>query len=151
MAVIDVIIQCLFIFFSTIGFSIIFNVKSSELVYCGFTGLVCFILYKFVNDFYDQEFLAIIVGVFVASCMSRKLAYIRKMPVTLYVIPAIIPLAPGGAVYLTMYNIIFQNYAETLRYSFTVMKIAGGIVIGMTIALSLPYKWFNKSILKKER
>lgn len=144
--VVSILTQSLFIFLSTIGFSILFNVKFSELLYCGFTGLVCFVFYKCIYVYLNQEFMGVIIGTFVATCISRRLAFKRKAPVTVYVIPAIIPLVPGGSVYLTMNSIIFSKYADVIKYSYQIITLAGGIVIGMSIALTLPSSWFNKTV-----
>ncbi len=146
---IDILIECCFIFVATIGFSIIFNVKSNQLIYCGFTGVVCFAIYKVFLDYLGLEFYGVVLGTFVGVVIARRLAYIRKIPAAIYAIPAIIPLAPGGTIYLTIYNTIYGNYVDVLKYAFITTKIAGGIVIGMSIALSLPNKWFGYSTLMR--
>ncbi len=147
----EIFVQCIFIFLATIGFSVLFNVKEEELIYCGITGLICFSIYKIFHSYLNIEFYGIILGTFVAVLVARRFAYLRKMPAAVYIIPAIIPLAPGGYIYLTIYNIIFGNYLEVLGHLFTVIKISGGIVIGMSIALSVPNKWFNYNISERRR
>ncbi len=151
MQIYDIIIQCVFIYFATIGFSIIFNVKSSELIYCGLTGLVCFTIYKVFLVYLGAEFYGTVFGSFFAVLLSRRIAFLRKVPAAIYVIPGIIPLAPGGTVYLTMYNAIYGNYMNVLMYAFITIKIAGGIVIGMSIALNIPNKVFNYKISERKR
>lgn len=143
---INIFSQCIIIFVVTVCFSIFFNVKSSELVFCGITGTIAFGIYKISLDIYGLEIFGVVFGTFLSTCLSRKLAFYRKMPVTLYVIPSIIPLAPGGSIYLTMYSIIYGEYIEALRNGYTTIKIAGCLVLGMSIALSLPYTWFNRRI-----
>lgn len=147
--ILNIVVECIFIFLATIGFSILFNVKPTELIYCGFTGLVCFIIYEIFLVFLNAEFLGVVLGSFLAVIFARRLAYLRKKPAAMYAIPAIIPLAPGGAVYLTMYNIIYGNYVNAIKNAAITMTIAGGLVIGMSIALSLPTKWFNFNLKKK--
>ncbi len=147
----EILLQCVFIFIATVGFSIIFNVKSSELLYCGLTGLVCFSIYKVLFVYFDAEFYGTVLGSFFAVLLSRRFAFLRKVPVSIYVIPAIIPLAPGATVYLTMYNVIYGNYMNVLKYAFMTFQIAGGIVIGMSIALNVPNKLFNYKISERKR
>lgn len=151
MNVLDFFLQCFFIYFATIGFSILFNVKPSELVYCGGVGVVCYFIYKLMIIQYNADFLGAVFGTFTAVIFSRRLAYVRKIPAAIYIIPSIIPLAPGGTIYLTMYNIIYGNYNEVYKYFFATLKIAGGIVIGMSIALSLPYSLFSVNIFKNRK
>ncbi len=151
MDIFNFIMQCVFIFLATVGFSVIFNVKSSELLYCGLTGLVCFSIYKLFVVYLNAEFYGTVLGSFFAVLLARRFAFIRKVPTAIFVIPAIIPLAPGGTVYLTMYNVIYGEYMNVLKYAFITFKIAGGIVIGMSIALNLPNKLFNYKIIEKKR
>lgn len=145
----DIIIQCAFIFLATIGFSILFNVKKDELLYCGIVGVVCFFFYDvfILNNL--SSFLGALIGTFIAVVISRRLAFTRKIPAAIYIIPAIIPIVPGAAIYLTIYNIISENNYAAIYYAFETMKITGGIVIGMSIALSLPSSWFNN--IKEKR
>ncbi len=151
MILLSVIIQCLFIFIATVGFSILFNVKKSELAYCGFVGVVCYFIYKIVLVYYDTQFMGAILGTFTAVIFSRRFAYLRKIPAAIYIIPAVIPLAPGGTIYLTMYNIIYGNYVNVLKYAFLTIEIAGGIVIGMSIALSIPYSVFAVKVFNRRK
>lgn len=145
------IIECVCIFIATIGFSVLFNVKATELIYCGIVGVTCYFIYKLLLIYYNEEFIGAVFGTFTAVIISRRLAYLRKIPAAIYIIPAIIPLAPGGTIYLTMYNVIYTDYMNVLKYFFLTLKIAGGIVIGMSIALSIPNKVFTINILKKEK
>lgn len=141
--ILNIIVQCLLIFLATIGFSILFNIKKDELLYCGGVGVICFLFYDILllNNF--STFIGAIVGTFIAVTISRRLAFVRKTPAAIYIIPAIIPIVPGAAIYLTMYNIISRDNYYTIYYAFEAMKITSGIVIGMSVALSLPHKWFR--------
>ncbi len=151
MILLMVITQCMFIYLATVGFSVIFNVKKSELGWCGVVGVVCYFIYKLVLIYFHTEFMGAIFGTFTAVLISRRLAYIRKIPAAIYIIPSIIPLAPGGAIYLTMYNIIYGNYLNVLKYAVVTFQIAGGIVIGMSIALSIPNSFFAKQFFKNRK
>ncbi len=151
MVLLMIITQCMFVFIATVGFSVIFNVKKSELGYAGLVGVICYFIYKIILVYYQSDFMGAVLGTFAAVLVSRRLAYLRKIPASIYIIPAIIPLAPGGAIYLTMYNIIYGNNVYALKYAFLTLQIAGGIVIGMMIALSFPYSFFAKQIFKKEK
>ncbi len=151
MILLMIITQCFFIFIATVGFSVIFNVKKSELGYSGFVGVVCYFIYKLILVYFNTEFMGAILGTFTAVMISRRLAYLRKIPASIYIIPAIIPLAPGGAIYLTMYNLIYTDYVNVLKYAFITLQIAGGIVIGMSIALSIPYNFFATGFKKNRK
>ncbi len=149
--ILNIIIQCILIFLGTVGLSIIFNIKSSELLYCGLTGSVCYFIYMLFSTYLNKEFYGIIIGIFVSVLLARRFSYIRKIPTTLYIITAVIPLAPGGALYLTMYNIISGDGINALMYAFTALKTSSAILIGMTFALTLPNKLFNYKISERKK
>ncbi len=146
-----ILLQCIFIVLATVGLSINFNVKSNELIYCGLTGLTCYFFYMIVKIYIHHEFYGVIFGTFLGVILARRFSYVRKIPTTIYVIPAIVPLAPGGTLYLTMYNLINGNSVEAIINAFTTIKIAGGILIGLSIAFSLPNKLFNQKISERKR
>ncbi len=139
----DLILSFVAIFFATIGFSVVFNVPSSELFFCGVVGLLCYTIYIFVTRTYEAEIFGCILGTFIATCLSRTFTFYRKMPLTVYIIPAIIPLAPGGAIYNSMYHIINEDLVTSLSYGLYAVKIAGSIGIGISICLSLPTSFFH--------
>lgn len=49
-------------------------------------------------------------------------------------IPALIPLAPGGGIYYTVYNIIDKNYDSASTYGYNTLIIAGSMAIGVLTA-----------------
>lgn len=147
----DIAVQSFFIFLATVSFAIIFNVKKTEILYCGLDGVICFFIYELLISFNYTKFLSSIISVFIAVLVSRRLSFVRKIPSTVYIIPGIIPIAPGAAIYLTMYSLISGINYDVLKYSLETLTIAGGIVIGMSIALSLPNEWFNFKMSKKEK
>lgn len=146
----NVFVQCFFIFFATIGFSILFSIKKEELLYCGVVGVISFLFYDILILNEISSFVGAIVGTFVAVVISRRLAFVRRIPVAVYIIPSIIPLVPGSAIYLAMYNIISRDNYNSIYYAFEAIKITSGIVIGISVALSLPSKWFRFKKLKEK-
>lgn len=138
----ELIFSFIAIFFATVGFSVIFSVPSSELFFCGVVGLVCYVVYYYIFKTFDEEIIGCILGTFFAVCLSRTLTFYRKMPITVYVIPAIIPLAPGGAIYNSMYYLIENDVSTSLSYGLYAVKVAGSIGIGITASLSLPKSFF---------
>ena len=93
-------------FAATMAFAVIFNVSRSELIFCGIAGLVAEGVYLFTLRISDETALAIFVASIAVTVLSRILANIRRMPVTVYLISGIISLVPGAGMYNTVYNII---------------------------------------------
>lgn len=132
-----IIMELLLMFIAVIGVAIIFNVPKTEVVYCGFVGLISWIFYLIVISFGGSFITATIVGVIFGTYSSKELTYIRKMPLTTYVLAAILPLAPGYYIYSAMYSSVMDE-VQTMHYLLDAFKIAGSIGIGMSIGLVVP-------------
>lgn len=70
------------------------------------------------------------------SIMSRILAKLRKMPISIFLIPGIIPLVPGTGMYKTMYAMLNQNFEEAAFYGAQSLQIAGVIAIAIIFIAS---------------
>ena len=142
-------LQIILAFIGTMGFSIIFNVPRKELLLCGIAGAVGWAVYRLIFDASpDFVVAAILFGAVAVTCISRVLSFTRKMPVTIYMIPGIIPLVPGAGIYYTMFHAVMGENTQALMLGIETLRNAGVIAVGLLIILSLPSKMF--SFLKKK-
>lgn len=135
--------QIISAFFATLSFSILFNVSKSELFFCGMTGAIGWLFYNIVLYFDFSTITASFISTLVITAISRFLANIRKLPLTVFLISSIIPLVPGAGIYYTMLNLIDGNNASAALKGIETFKIAGVIAIGIIIILSLPKNFFK--------
>lgn len=139
---------------STACFSIMFNGPKKEILFCGLTGGIGWVIYKiFINYGYG-----IATGTFfsaiVITILSRILANYRKTPITIFLISGIIPLVPGAPIYYTLYNIILSNNYTAALKGLETLKTAGAIAVAVIIILSLPRYFFtfgNKNYFDKKK
>jgi len=139
--IIDIIIQIAMSFVGTIGFSILFNVPKKELVFCGIGGSIGWMLHYFMMD--TSPILGTFAGTAAVAAIARHLAYRRKMPVTIYMIPGIIPLVPGAGIYFTMFYIVMGEYNDAMLRGVATLAAAGVIALGLLAVLSLPRRLFG--------
>lgn len=130
-------LELFLMFLCVAGFGIIFNVPKSEIICCGLAGFVSWLFYLLTFSFSDSVILATVVGAICGTYFSKELTYIRKMPLTVYVLPSILPLAPGYYIYNAMYSSVIDENL-TLHFLLEAFKIAGSIGIGMSIGLIIP-------------
>jgi uncharacterized membrane protein YjjB (DUF3815 family) len=65
------------------------------------------------------------------------MARIMKTPTTLFVVPATIPLIPGGSLYTTM-RLAVQGYsALSMRQGIYTAQLAGAIAGGIIVAMAV--------------
>ena len=104
---------------ASLFFGLLFNIPPTVLVSAGLIGSVGWGVYLSVRGF------SLVLGVFAAAIIigltSEILARFHKKPVTIFVIPGIVPLVPGAGAYYTMvafmegkFNLGMEKGAETL-------------------------------------
>lgn len=123
-------------FFSTIFFSVMFNVNKKQLFYCGIVGACCWTMYLLgiYNNFstVTSSFFAAVV----VSILSHILAIYRRNPVTTYQIAGIIPIVPGAGMYRTLFYLIEDELSLANEYLVETLQIAGAIAVAMLLVYS---------------
>ncbi len=126
---------------ATLGFSILFYVHPRRLLLASFGGLLTMVVYLLAGLWLDGDvlpnFLAAVVGAGYAEISAR----ITRVPVPVYMLPAVVPLVPGSGMYATMFNLVSGRYDAALSTGLTTLQvalgIAGGIVIASVVSLLL--------------
>jgi len=143
----DMAMQVGMAFAATVAFAILFNAPARELAFCGLTGATGWFFYRLCLIFYPGEFVpASLAGAVAIAVCGRYLCYIRKTPVTVYLVAGIIPIVPGYGIYNTMYEMIITgDKMSSLNFGVLTLKIAGVIAVGLITVLSLPRGIFDFS------
>lgn len=134
----DFIIAFICAFLATAAFGILFQAPRRSLVTSGVIGAVGWVIFVLLrhhlgyNSFY-ANFLATII----IALGSEFAARIFKQPVTVYVIPGIIPLVPGLGMYQGMTQIIEKNYDTGMSVLLTAGTDAAAIALGMMFMTSV--------------
>ena len=89
---VNMILQIISAFFATFFFAVLFNVSKKELIYCGLVGAIGWLIYLFIFKLSNSIIFSNFISALSISIMSRILAKLRKMPISIFLIPGIIPL-----------------------------------------------------------
>ncbi len=127
----------IFSYISTIGFAIMFNAPSKSIFKTGFAGAMGWMFYMFTMSQYPNKGTASFIGALTVGLLSEWFATKTRRPVTLYVIPGIIPLVPGFGLYYTILSIIRKDYMNAANTGFESIFIAIGIALGLILALQI--------------
>lgn len=125
-------------FIATVGFSIIFHVPKEELIFCGSIGALGWLVYLLCIDFGSSPIVANFIASLIVSQGSSSLAKIRKIPVTILLIPGIIPVVPGAATYQTMHSLLLGDYMEAASYASYTFQVAAVIAGAIALTTMLP-------------
>lgn len=120
-----------------IGFALLFRVTGKKLVAVGIGGGISWIVYLLVWNAYDDKALAILASTLTVGILAEILARVMKTPVTILLVPMLIPLIPGGDLYYTTSYLVrgqAQECTETLNL---LAWEAGGIAFGIILVTCL--------------
>lgn len=138
------ILQFIISLFATVAFAYLFAAPQKELLHCGLTGAIGWIVYQLAIEFGCDMAFSNVLATFVLTTFSRIFAVIRKNPSTVYLRPGIFPLVPGAGIYYTSYYFINHDTAKCVAYGTETLIVAGSIVLGILLGSALPHSWFNK-------
>lgn len=128
-----VIIHCLFSYISTITFGIITNVPRKVLNACGITGAVGWMIFWFTKNLKAEEIFANFLGALGIGLLSIYFSRRKKMPMTIFNIPSLVPLVPGGPAYQAVRSIVLGDYLGGVHSVIKVIMTAGAIAAGFMV------------------
>lgn len=131
----------------TLGFALVFRVRHWHLFWATAGGTLSWIAYIITTHVGGGIFLSSLVGALTVCLWSELMARWRKAPASIYLIPGIVPLLPGSALYYAMEGAIYSDMAVFTQRGIDALLaslgIAGGILIAseiVRIVLMVRYK-----------
>ncbi|MDF2519340.1 MAG: hypothetical protein K0R59_4636 [Sphingobacterium sp.] len=107
------IIQAISAFFATAAFSILFYLPKKYIIHAGMTGSFGWFIYLIVMEFSNDKIVANFIATLVIALTSHCLARIYKTPVTMFLIPGVIPLVPGAGMYQIVQSMVDNSVDRT--------------------------------------
>ena len=128
----------IFSFIAAAEFAILFQAPKKSLPVSGVIGAVGWVVYIYIRkDLNYDSFYAMFAATVALSLLSELAARIFKQPVTVFVIPGIIPIVPGLGMYKGMAAIIENNYDTGVNILITTVMDASAIALGMMLMTSV--------------
>ena len=137
------IIQVLAAFFACMGFAKIYKVKTKRLFLCGLGAALSWSMVLLFQLFIPYTFVVYLIVSTIASTYAEVVARLTKAPATVFLIPTIFPLVPGGALFYTTMAVVASDSANIEKYGRTTTLVALGIALGI-IVVSLSVNTFNE-------
>lgn len=129
---------------ATVSFSIIFNAPRKELVFCGITGAVGWIVYYIMVHTITGAVAASLIATCILTLFARFFSAKRRNPVTVYLLAGIFPLVPGAGIYYTAFYFFTGNKAMFTSAGAETLEVAIAIVFGIIFGSAIPQSLFNK-------
>lgn len=130
------VIQFIYAFIATIGYAIFYQLPKKLLIYAGFTGAIGWIVYLALTNIGSSLAFANLTSAIIIAIMSELFARLSKNPVTMFVIPGILPITPGYSLYMTMYYFTQNNIEKAVEKGISTLTVAGSIAVGVMLVSS---------------
>jgi uncharacterized membrane protein YjjB (DUF3815 family) len=125
---------------ATIGFAILFSAPKKEIVLCGVTGAIGWVIYCILTQYGLNKVFACVIATVVLTVFSRALAIIRKNPATVYLTAGIFPLVPGAGIYYTAYYLVNSDKAMFSAKGLETFETAAAVGFGILMGFAIPQK-----------
>ncbi|MBS6952066.1 MAG: threonine/serine exporter family protein [Enterocloster asparagiformis] len=131
------VIQTIGAFCAVASFTRILELPRRFLAWYGTAGALCWLVYLIVRDQAGSKILAAFVAGLAVAVFSHLAARILKAPVTVFLIPGILPLVPGASIYNSVYYMIQDSQNQSSYYLAETLQIAGSIAMAVFLVDSL--------------
>lgn len=131
------VIQTMGAFFAVASFTRILELPRRFLMWYGTAGALCWLVYLNVRDGAGSKILAAFAAGLAVAVFSHLAARLLKAPVTVFLIPGILPLVPGASIYNSVYYMIQDNQPQSSHYLAETLQIAGAIAMAVFLVDSL--------------
>ena len=122
---------------ATMGMILQFGIEKRVIIWALISSILCCAAYEASLELGCGLFVASLIASAVAAAYSDFFAHFVKVPATVLIIPAIVPLVPGGSLYYTMYCAVNSDMGNFASYGLNALKIAVGLAIGVILVTAI--------------
>lgn len=141
------IIQLIVALLGSLGFAMLFQLRLGLLPWASLGGLLNWAAYLLLSHFTENIFLSCFFAAAIAVLYCDIIARFLKAPVTLFLVPAIVPSVPGSSLFYTMSCIATSDWAGVRSYGVSTVKFTLGLAAGIclsTVIFAIVNKLVNK-------
>lgn len=124
-------------YFTSLGFGILFNIHGRRLLLVGLGGMLGWAIYLVFYRITGMEPFSYGIATVCTTLYSQAMARVVKTPATLFLVPSVVPMLPGGYLYYAMLNAVSGNWDMFLDRGALTLASAAAIAIGMVAGTSL--------------
>ena len=115
----------------TLGFTILFTIRGKKLLLSTLGGLISWAVFLMLEPVFAGEAIRYLLSAAVITVYGELLARLEKTPTTTFLVPSIIPLIPGGALYYTMNYALNKQWSQFAQQAFYTLQLALSLAVGI--------------------
>lgn len=132
-------IQLISAFLGSAGFALVFNIRISLLFLASLGGFFSWGIFLVVHSLSGNYFVACFVASAFAALFGEVMARFKKTPASVFFIPGVVSLIPGGSLFYTMSYAVQSDWSKFREYGSLTVQYALGIACGISIAWAIWY------------
>ena len=134
----QVLIHSLGAFGGTLGYAFLLNAPLSTVLPASLTGLLGYVLYEVMMNLMGQGMIfSYFIATVVIAVICEIAARIMRMPSTIFLLTALVPLVPGYTFYCAMLAIVEHDGAAFASYGLEAVQIVAVIAVGAAVTSTL--------------
>lgn len=118
-------------------FAVLLECPKKYLLYAGIIGAVGGGVYLLSLEMQTGAVIASFLSALIIALMSHTFARILHAPVTIFLIPGILPTVPGAGMYRIIYYIMARENSKSAYYFIQTLEIAGMIALAIFLVGTL--------------
>ncbi len=130
-------LQALWAMLSTVGFALMYQMRSRKLLYAALGGVLSWSVYYLCKREGLNETLCYAVSAGTGTLFSEIMARALKTPVTVFVIPVNIANVPGGALFHSLLGLMEGDSARFFERGKYAFGVFGAMALGIFTATML--------------
>jgi uncharacterized membrane protein YjjB (DUF3815 family) len=139
----EVVINLVFSYVASVGFALTINVPHRALNLAGVSGVLGWMIYWFGFQAGIGRMLANLLGAFAIGIFSLFFAHLKKCPVTVFNIPALVPLVPGVPAYLVIRSLVAGDYNQAEKMFLRVGIVTAAIALGFLLSTLFTERFYK--------
>ncbi len=144
------IVQIAAAFVGSLGFALLFNIRSKRLIAAAVGGLISWLLFVVIHKWIPAEPVVYFLVACAISIYAEFMARILKTPTTAFIITSLIPLIPGASLYYTMVFAFQGDSAAFLPKAIYTLELAAALALGIIVSTTV-VRVANRITYKKEK
>lgn len=124
-------------FLGSLGFSVLFHIRGRRLAIASLGGLISWTVFLLLEPLLPGEPVRYFLASAAVTVYAEIFARVIRTPTTTFLVPSLIPLIPGGALYYTMnyaLNEQWQSFAAKALYT---LELAAALALGIIAMTTL--------------
>lgn len=138
-------------FVATWLYCIIMSLPKKALVFSSLCASFTYLIFRVIYIIGNHEMLGYLISTLFAAVVSELLARKCKMPTTIFVFPAIIPLVPGLGLYRTMLCLVNNDMSGFMNEGVKTLFISGIVAVTVAVVNATVRSFLTKNGEQKSR